>query len=106
MRLILLTVKPVGASRLRADIVYQNPVVSRALPFTASNGVALRTLPSGRPAAGLVKGVPTVFLRGEECPLQNWNDPITGEFPDAALAAEKIKAALKEFRTVMNMKGR
>ena len=102
MRRILVKVKTVGEKRVRADIVYQSPAACRALPFTASNGVSFRTLPSGRPAAGLVNGSPTVFLRGEGCPLQNWNDPAIGEFQDALKAVVLIRAALTEFRETIN----
>ena len=91
-----LRVKRAGDAAVRIDTVYLSPAAGRGLPFTSSDGVTLSRLPSGRPAAGVVRGALTVFLRGPGCPMPNWNDPAI--LKDTGNAADKVRRAVAEYR--------
>lgn len=98
LTLIDVRAEALGVRRVRIRVVYQNPEVSSRLPYRARNGVLFTKFPSGRVSVGFAGGRTVVALRGNACPLANWNDPAVVEMPEASRRVLEIREALAEFR--------
>lgn len=87
-------------------VLYQNPRVEPALPFTAADGTVVTVARDGVPF--LKQATPdsplTVGLRGSRCPLSVWNREIICSVPDAQVAARRTSAAVSELRDLLNRK--
>ena len=96
-------------AEIRADdaavtlrVVHQAPKATARLPYTASNGVRLAVVGSGRPFLGLVGGVLTLGLRGGQCPDAYRHLPVTARLANAKGCARMTRDAVAEFRGVLN----
>jgi len=90
--------KAIDDTHLAMQVVYQRPVTLGHVPFTASNGVVIDVVGSGRPYLGEVNGTLVLGIRGSECPEEYSRRAIRVALSNAIDASKQMTKALKEFR--------
>ena len=96
-----LSTRAIAPQQLAFRVVYQRPHLP--VPFTASNGVEIRELPSGRPFVGYIGETLVIGVRGDTtCPATYRSQAVVSRLPDADTVERQVKQALREYRRSLN----